>query len=175
MSDKNEVKYGTVYTNQPISPLAKDLKYFYIFGNFMSGQVEMYEEVKTRINFSDKEDFIKKISIFVDLQATTAEALQAPRTVFTPSPIWAFPEFLSPPSPTKIKNCPIKGTFCFINVGDGFFDMSLHGDGKNDRYDINEQGIKVALAIEKIIEDNHLTDAIEHKISEHFNCLTKPK
>jgi len=175
MSDKNEVKYGTVYTNQPISPLAKSLKYFYVFGNFTSGHVEMYEEVKVRIKFNDKEDFVKKISVFVDLQPTTPEILQIPQTVFTPSPLWIFPEFLSPSVPTSIKNCPIDGTFCFINVGDGFFDVSLHGDGKNDRFDINEQSIKVALAIEKIIEDNHLTDAVEHKISEHFNCLTKPK
>lgn len=175
MSNKNEVRYGTVYTSQPVPLLANDLKYFYVFGNFFSGHVEMYEEVKVRINFSDKEDFIKKISVFVDLLPTTPEVLQAPRTVFAPSPIWAFPEFLSPTSPTKIKKCPIKGTFCFINIGDGFFDISLHGDGKNDRYDINEQAIKTALAIEKIIEENHLTDAVEHKISEHFNCLPQPK
>lgn len=171
MSNKNEVKYGTVYTSQPISPLAKDLKYFYIFGNFMSGHVEMYEEVKARIIFFNKEDFIRKISIFIDLQATTAETLQTPQTIFSPSPLWIFPEFLSPPSPTSIKNCSIQGTFCFISVGDGFFDISLHGDGKNNVFDINEESIRAALAIEKIIEDNHLTDAVAHNISEHFNCI----
>jgi hypothetical protein len=170
MSNKNEVRFGTVYTNNPISPLAKDLKYFYVFGNFFSGHVEMYEEVKARINFKDKDDFVQKISVFVDLKPTTPKILQAAQTVFTPSPIYQFPEFLEP-SLTKIKNCSTKGTFCFINVGDVFFDISLHGDGKNDRYDINECSIQAALNIEKIIDENNLAQAVEHKIAEHFNCI----
>lgn len=170
MSNKNEIRYGTVYTSNPISPLAKDLKYFYIFGNFFSGHVEMYEEVKTRINFTDKDDFVKKITVFVNLKTTPPKILQDAQTVFTPSPIYQFPEFLEP-SLTKIKKCSTKGTFCFVNVGDGFFEISLHGDGKNDRYNINEQSIQAALNIEKIIEENNLFDAVEHKISEHFNCI----
>lgn len=166
-----DIKHSVVYTSNPISPLAKDLKYFYIFGNFFSGHVEMYEEVKARINFKDKDDFVQKISVFVDLKPTTPKILQAAQTVFTPSPIYQFPEFLQP-SLTQIKNCPIEGTFCFINVGDGFFEISLHGDGKNSRFDISEHSIQAALRIEKIIEENNLAQAVEHEISEHFNCIT---
>ena len=171
MKNKNEIK--NVFTNQPISPLAKELKYFYVFGNYFAGHVELYEEVKTRISFSDKEDFINKISIFIDLEPTTPEILQNSQyqTIFTPIPLWIFPEFMSPSIPTSIKNCPIVGTFCFINVGDGFFDISLHGDGQDDRFGINEAAIRAALAIEEIIEKNQLTPAINHSISEDFNCI----
>ncbi|GAB4129672.1 MAG: hypothetical protein OHK0045_04920 [Raineya sp.] len=166
----NPIRYSQVYISTPILPLARDLKYFYVFGNFFSGHVEMYEEVKTRINFKDKDDFVEKISVFVDLQPTTPDILAAPQNIFTPSPIYQFPEFLQP-SLTQIKDCPIEATFCFINVGDGFFEISLHGDGKNDRYNINEYSIKAALNIEKIIDKNDLAQAVEHKISEHFNCI----
>lgn len=116
---------------------AKALHYFYVFGEFESGQVSMPEMLQCRVRFADKDYFLQKITPLVDLEPTPQEL------PWMRSPIHFLPEYLAP-GECQIKNCPLEGTFCFISVGDGFFDIMLHGDGTDNRQGIHERAVIAA-------------------------------
>ncbi|GAB4341269.1 MAG: hypothetical protein OHK0038_20980 [Flammeovirgaceae bacterium] len=144
---------------------AKELRYFYLFGEFFSGQAEFYEELVLRIKFSDKEDFIEKIRKITHLRETPEKV--APFE----SVIYDFQEFLQP-NYCEVIDCEIKNSCCFITVGRGFFEIKLFGNGEKGSFGVSEKNIADAQIIEKQIDKLSLQSSVDHSISEFFNCIS---
>jgi hypothetical protein len=144
---------------------AKAVRYFYVFADYESGHVSMSAELLCRIRFSSSDDFLAKITQLVDLEPTPAEL------PWSRSPISFMPEYLVP-GECQIRNCPIDGSFCYISVGDGFFEIKLYGDGVNERQGIHEKTVTAAQKIENHIDKLRLAGAVDHSIADHFNCIS---
>jgi hypothetical protein len=154
------------HSTQEMIDWAKKLHYFYLFGEYFSGQVDCREELVLRINFNDKNDFVHKIQ-----QITTLNNSPLTLAPFQ-SVIYDFPEFLQPYY-CQISDCEINNSCCFINVGSGFFDISLFGNGEKGSYGVNDKNILDAVKIENLIDKLKFNSFINHEISKFFNCISK--
>jgi hypothetical protein len=163
-------QFTRVHTAEKLVEFASRLRYFYLFGSFFSGHAEFYEELLCRINYKDREDFLYKINKLVDL--IPAVKLDSIQDYPPPSPMESLPEFLNP-GKTQIKDLQLEQTFVYISEGDGFFTISLHGDGKNDYWGVNDKTIKNANLLEKHFENIGLADSVDHSIASHFNCISR--
>ncbi|MCC5814996.1 MAG: hypothetical protein JJT78_09585 [Leptospira sp.] len=163
-------QFTRVHTAEKLVEFASRLRYFYLFGSFFSGHAEFYEMVECRILFSNEDDLHHKLSKLVDL--IPVGNLDQIQDYPPPSPMESLPEFLNP-GKTQIKNLPLQQTFVYISEGDGFFTISLHGDGKNDYWGVNENTIKNANLFEKHLENIGLADSVDHSIASHFNCISR--
>jgi hypothetical protein len=158
-------RFTGTHSTQEMIGWAKKLRYFYLFGEFFSGQVDCKEELVLRINFSNKEDFIDKIQQLTFLN-------KAPRQLAPfQSVIYDFPEFLQPYF-CQIIDCEINNSCCFINVGSGFFDISLFGNGNKGTYGLNDNTILDAQRIENQIDKLNFNSFINHEINKFFNCIS---
>jgi hypothetical protein len=144
---------------------AKQLRYFYLFGDFESGHVWMPEMLQCRILFGDTEDFLQKIGLLTELEPTP------PELPWMRYPIHFLPQYLVP-GECQVKNCPLEGVFCFISVGDGFFDIMLHGDGKSVRQGIHRLAVAAARKLEAHLESIGLAPSVDHSISAGYNCIS---
>ncbi len=125
----------------------------------------MPEMLQCRIGFSDTDDFLRKINLLTELEPTPTEL------PWMRSAIHFLPQYLVP-GECQVKGCPIEGTFCFISVGDSFFDITLHGDGKSDRHGIRGEAIAAARKLETHLESIGLASSVDHSIATGFNCIS---
>ncbi len=158
------------YEKKEVIQWAKQLHFFYIFGSFSSGPMDLPPEVKTQIRFENQQDLLEKISHFVDLQKT--ENVKTGNSIHDYRPIYDFPEYINP-GHTLVKGVELKNTFCFIDVSKNSFQICLHGDGNHNTWYWGKENIDAALKLEKIIIEKGLQSYIEHRISENMNCISK--
>jgi len=153
------------HTAEEMINWAKRLRYFYLFGNFFSGQMEFYESLVARIDFKNKEDLIEKMSLLVPLHPTP------PQLNAFESPISDYSEYLQP-SYCQISECPLERTNCHIWVSHLFFKIRLFGNGEPYSYDVSEENVIAASKVEQYLEKQHLHLFVNHEIATHFNCIS---
>lgn len=145
---------------------AKQLRYFYIFGQISSGHAELFEMLTLRIKFNSNSDCFEKISKLVDLKsANKKESTIEIKTLY-------HSEDAESQYSTLINN-DIRNSYAYLTLGDQFFDINLHGNGVDDVYDISRDTIKVALTIENKIDYLMLDKYVDHNISCFLNCISK--
>jgi len=156
-----------------LKDIAKSIKHGYVFKEVNSGQVWLPEEIVFRFIYKNKEDFIRIISHFIDLQEYTEEMrLNNKSTVFDVMPMSEFTEFINP-SKQKIKGLENDPSWARIScLSTGFFSIVIAGIGNDFAGPIkNPENLETALKIDQMIENYGLVNDISHELSKFSNVV----
>lgn len=164
--DDNILKFVGEHSVEEMVRWAKSLRYFYVMGQYFSGHAEFYEQLTARIRIEHKEDFLQKIRLITILEPTPVKLSSFQ------NPIFFCPEYLQPYLVKKIGEVVVENSNAFINIGNGFFEISLYGNGQQSSYGISQANVAIAQRIEDFFEKVGLHTAVVHEIASDFNCIS---
>ncbi|HZE98567.1 MAG TPA: hypothetical protein VE981_16160 [Planctomycetota bacterium] len=139
---------------------ASRLRHFYFMGEVSSGQMELYEELQMRLNFSGREDLLGVLGALGLLRYGVGE----PPKQWNPggeSRVTDHPDLVQP------EHCRVAGSACFAYVESAFIDMTCAAD-----YQVADSNVQDALRIESEIDRLQLQSRVNRKIATHANCIS---
>ncbi len=164
-----------IHANDNMKPKLKEvalqLKYGYVFEEVNSGQMWIPEEISFRFKYKNKEEYVRIISHFVNLQRIRG-AKKKSKEHDDIDAVSEFKEFVCPGN-QKIKGLENDPSFARVSCySHGFFSIMIKGMGDTAGR-IVEENFKTALYIDKMVEKHKLQEYIAHEICNSSNCLKR--
>lgn len=139
------------HTEAEVVGWAKRLRYFTFMGEVSSGHMDLYEELRMRLNFAGREDLLRL------LQALDPK----PTGEGGKSPISSQPDLLQP------GHCRLAGSTCFFWVEAEFIDVTCAADSHVSAANVDE-----AVRIEAQLDALQLQGRVNRTLARHSNCVS---
>ena len=139
---------------------AKRLRHFCFMGEVSSGPMDLYEELRVRLDFEGREDLIHLLQELALLKYGVG-APPNPHLACGEQRVTDHPDLIQP------KHCRIAGAACFAWVESRFVDVTCATD-----YHVGEANVENAVRIEAYLDAHGLQSRVNRAIAKLGNCVS---